>query len=71
MKNEWILDVLSDLRSFAISNHMDVLAEQLDDARLVAAAELANQEGDVPAAAITNGSVAGANRFLRAAGGGA
>ncbi|MGC8202155.1 hypothetical protein ACP2AV_05565 [Aliiroseovarius sp. PTFE2010] len=69
MKNEWILDVLSDLRSYAVSNQLDVLAEQLDDARLVAAAELANLEGDMPPAALTNGCVAGANRFLRAAGG--
>ena len=71
MKNEWILDVLSDLRSYAVSNQLDVLAEQLDDARLVAAAELANLEGDKPPAALTNERVAGANRFLRAAGGGA
>lgn len=42
MKNEWILDVLADLRSFAQANDLYVLAEQLDDTRLIAATELAS-----------------------------
>lgn len=42
MQNDWILDVLSDLKSFAVANGMGVLAEQLDDTRLVAAAEIAS-----------------------------
>ena len=41
MQNEWILDVLADLKTFALQNGMNVLAEQLDDTRLLAAAELA------------------------------
>ncbi len=41
MRNEWILDVLADLQTFAQENGMSVLAEQLDDTRLVAATELA------------------------------
>lgn len=41
MKNEWILDVLADLKGFAQQNGMTMLAEQLDDAQIVAAAELA------------------------------
>ncbi|WP_371229145.1 hypothetical protein [Roseovarius sp. 2305UL8-3] len=41
MKDEWILDVLTDLRAFAQQNGMGQLAEQLDDTRLVAATELA------------------------------
>lgn len=42
MQNEWILDVLSDLKTFARQNGMSGLAEQLDDTRLVALAELAS-----------------------------
>ena len=46
MQNEWILDVLADLKAFAQKNRLNVLAEQLDDTSLIAAAELAsNREG--------------------------
>ena len=49
MQNEWILDVLTDLRTFAHQNGLAVLAEHLDDTRLVAAAELTlNAEGTRP-----------------------
>lgn len=40
MGNNWILDVLSDLKAFAQTNNMPILAEQLGDASLVAAAEM-------------------------------
>ncbi len=43
MRNEWILDVLTDLRTFAAANGLGALAEQLDDTTLVAAAEIASQ----------------------------
>ena len=43
MQNDWILDVLADLKSFATANGMTILAEQLDDATLIAAAEIASQ----------------------------
>lgn len=43
MKNEWILDVLADLRQFAQVNDLSVLAEQLDDTCLIAASELASK----------------------------
>ena len=42
--NEWILDVLSDLKTFAAANGLSVLAEQLDDTRLIAAAEIASKK---------------------------
>lgn len=42
MQNEWILDVLADLKTFAQQNGMGALAEQLDDTQLVAATELAS-----------------------------
>ena len=41
MQNEWILDVLTDLRSFAETNALPQLAEHLDDAKLIASAEIA------------------------------
>ncbi len=45
-KNEWILDVLSDLNAFAVANGMSALAEQLDDTRLIAAAEIASAQDE-------------------------
>ncbi|MDQ2092120.1 hypothetical protein [Marimonas arenosa] len=42
MKNDWILDVLTDLKAFAKANGLVALAEQLEDASLVAAAEIAS-----------------------------
>lgn len=43
MKHEWILDVLTDLNSYARKHGLGDLAEQLNDARHVAAAEIAVQ----------------------------
>ena len=43
MQYEWILDVLTDLRTFAMSNGLLSLAEQLDDTSLVAATEIAQR----------------------------
>ncbi len=40
MNNEWMIDVLKDLRSFAQKQFMTDLAEHLDDAILVAATEI-------------------------------
>ncbi len=40
MANDWILDVLADLRTFASLNGMPRLAEHLDDATLAAGAEI-------------------------------
>ncbi|UXX84922.1 hypothetical protein [Roseovarius pelagicus] len=42
MNNEWILDILTDLRSFALQNDLEALAEQLDQTRLLAAVELSS-----------------------------
>lgn len=43
MRNDWILDVLADLRSFAQSNDLPLLAEQLDDTALIAVAEISGK----------------------------
>ncbi len=40
MSQEWMIDVLTDLRKFAQQNGLMGLAEQLDDSILIAAAEL-------------------------------
>ena len=47
MKNDWILDVLTDLKEFARNNSLGALAEQLDDALLIGATELMSAEGSV------------------------
>ncbi|MEM6409069.1 MAG: hypothetical protein AAF700_11705 [Pseudomonadota bacterium] len=40
MTNDWIIDVLTDLRKFSASNSMDRLADRLDDTIQVAAREI-------------------------------
>ena len=45
MQNDWIIDVLADLNSFALTNGMPKLAEQLESAALVASVELASAFG--------------------------
>ncbi len=42
MTHEWIIDVLTDLKAFAVKNGLKATAAQLDDVRLVALAELSN-----------------------------
>jgi len=44
MKNEWILDVLADLRAFAVSNELPELASQLERTAVVASSELTKGE---------------------------
>lgn len=40
MRDDWVLDVLGDLRTFARQNAFSALAEQLDDTIIVAAADI-------------------------------
>ena len=44
MSNKWIVDVLCDLRSFAVINNLPHLADQLGDAVVVAMAETATTD---------------------------
>lgn len=53
-QNEWILDVLSDLSAFAVENGLTALAEQLDDTKLIAAAEISSRKNEVQAPADGN-----------------
>lgn len=48
MQNEWILDVLLDLRAVAQKHGLDALSAQLDISRKVAAAEIASQMDGAP-----------------------
>ncbi len=43
MKNEWIVDVLADLKAFAAANGLQATAAGLEDATLVAMAELSSR----------------------------
>ncbi len=45
MGHNWILDVLTDLKTYARQNDLPVLAEHLGDAGLVAAAEITSLDG--------------------------
>lgn len=44
MQNDWIIDVLADLNTFAKSNGYPGLAQQLETAASVASSELTSQE---------------------------
>ena len=63
MTNEWMIDVLADLRKFAEKQAMLELTEHLDDAIFVAAIEIRNQDRDRVASAGVNdakiGSISG------------
>lgn len=43
MGNKWIIDVLADLQSFAHTNGLVLLADQLEQTATVAAAEIATK----------------------------
>jgi hypothetical protein len=68
MANEWMLDVIADLKTFAGDNGLPALARGLDDLAILAAAEIASAEGMAPAAAHVDRGYAG--HVLRAHGGG-
>ena len=44
MKNDWILDVLSDLKAFASQNGLPDLASKLNEVSYAAAVEIASTE---------------------------
>lgn len=45
MQNQWILDVLHDLRAFATLNGLDDLSRQIDLAMAAAASDIAKVSG--------------------------
>lgn len=60
MAHDWILDVLADLKTYAKKNGLAALADELDDATLIATTEIASVEGKAPLAAVQN---AGTSRY--------
>lgn len=48
MNNDWIIDVLRDLKKFSAGNKLDELAEQLDDTIMIAMSELASSMQSAP-----------------------
>jgi len=56
MGQKWIIDVLSDLRTFADQNGMPLLAHQLDVTSGVALAEISSMLEGAPRAANLNAS---------------
>lgn len=62
MRSDWILDVLTDLKTFARANNMPILAEQLDDSAIVAMAEIAAMK-DMNNAQRHDGDAAVGNHF--------
>lgn len=67
MTNEWILDVLTDLRNFASANGLGKLEQQLITASEMALEDLVSNDGTAPGAQRGWDNVA---TFYRAAGGG-
>ncbi|QBF33620.1 hypothetical protein CFI11_20730 [Thalassococcus sp. S3] len=61
MQHDWILDVLADLNTFAKANGLGALAEQLDDAKLVAATEIASLQQKAQAQAYGDTGAIGSN----------
>ncbi len=59
MANDWILDVLADLKTYAKKNGLPALADQLDETLLIAATEIASAEGKAPQAAMRNAGTSG------------
>ncbi len=44
MKNDWILDVLADLKNFAVANGMPAVADKLNETAELAMIEIASDE---------------------------
>jgi hypothetical protein len=61
MQNEWLLDVLSDLRSFAGANGLPQLSQQLERTRAVAMIELKSCRVEAPVAMPTDETWVGAD----------
>lgn len=66
MQNNWILDVLADLKTFALANGLLTLAEQLDDTALIAAADLSSVNEGTGGDAATGGHIKGVGTGIRA-----
>ena len=61
MGHEWIIDVLTDLKSFAKTNDLPLLAAQLDETALVASGEIGSVT--VKSSLVARGDGAGTRSF--------
>ena len=61
MQNDWILDVLADLRDFAKANELGGLAASLDETAFIAATELASHREEARARVWCDARGAGSN----------
>lgn len=59
MAHDWILDVLADLKAYARKNGLPALVNELDEATLIAATEIASSDGKAPIAAVSNARTSG------------
>lgn len=64
MANDWIIDVLADLKTYATKNGMSALSRQLEDTTLIAASEIASSQEKALEAA--NWEVGNTGRLYRA-----
>lgn len=66
MGHNWIIDVLTDLKSFAQQNDLPLLAAQLDEVTSVASAEIVGRTPNLPV--FVQGEQTGTRQFLAKAG---
>lgn len=66
MGHDWIIDVLTDLKSFARQNDLPILAAQLDESALVASAEICRAVGNT--SPIVRGDSAGTGKLSSSVG---
>lgn len=64
MANDWIIDVLADLKTYAKKNGLSVLAKQLEETTLIAATEIASVQERAPDSA--NWELGDTGRYYRA-----
>ena len=66
MGHDWIIDVLTDLKTFAAANDLEALAAKLDDTQLFAKAELVSHGKGVGRGIFREGSSTGrSDRTIR------
>ncbi|PUB16375.1 hypothetical protein [Yoonia sediminilitoris] len=68
MGQEWIIDVLADLKTFAKQNELPLLAAQLEETALVASVEIAAKVDDT--SPVAQGDYAGTRSILTSTGSG-
>ncbi len=68
MGQDWIIDVLTDLRSFARKNDLPLLTAQLEKASLVASVEIASTTEKM--SQLTRGDGAGSRQISTSVGSG-